>query len=73
MADILLLSASYELLAIITRKRALALILKGRVKGNRTSHEANMKLNWEPKTPRVSYLVAMGEAPAAWKIYLELA
>lgn len=40
-------------------------------KGNRTPHEANMKLRWEPKTPRVSYLVASGEIPAAWKVYLE--
>lgn len=41
-------------------------------KGNRTPHEANMKLRWEPKTPRASYLVAWGNMPAAWKIYLEL-
>lgn len=41
-------------------------------KGSRTPHEANMKLGWEPKTPRVNYLVASGEVPAAWKIYLEL-
>jgi 5-methylcytosine-specific restriction endonuclease McrA len=41
-------------------------------KGNRTPHEASMKLLWEPKRPRVSYLVASGEIPAAWKVYLEL-
>ena len=41
-------------------------------KGSRTPHEANMKLRWEPKTPRVSYLVAFGQVPAAWKVYLEL-
>lgn len=41
-------------------------------KGNRTPHEANMKLRWEPKTPRVNYLVASGEMPATWKIYLEV-
>jgi 5-methylcytosine-specific restriction endonuclease McrA len=41
-------------------------------KGNRTPHEANMKLLWEPKTPRVNYLVASGEMPATWKIYLEI-
>jgi 5-methylcytosine-specific restriction endonuclease McrA len=40
-------------------------------KGNRTPHEANLKLLWEPKTPRVSYLVASGDIPAAWKVYLE--
>ncbi|MBN1875377.1 MAG: HNH endonuclease [Anaerolineae bacterium] len=41
-------------------------------KGNRTPHEANMKLRWEPKRPRVTYLVASGEVPAAWKMYLEV-
>jgi 5-methylcytosine-specific restriction endonuclease McrA len=42
-------------------------------KGSRTPHEANMKLGWEPKRPRVNYLVASGAVPAAWKVYLELA
>ncbi len=41
-------------------------------KGNRTPHEANLKLRWEPKTPRVSYLVASGHIPAAWKIYFQV-
>ncbi len=41
-------------------------------KANRTPHEANMKLLWEPKTPRVTYLVASGEIPAVWKAYLEV-
>jgi len=41
-------------------------------KANRTPHEANMKLLWEPKTPRVTYLVASGDIPAAWKAYLEI-
>ena len=40
-------------------------------KGNRTPHEAGMPLRWEPKTPRVGYIVATGEVPAAWKMYLE--
>jgi 5-methylcytosine-specific restriction endonuclease McrA len=40
-------------------------------KANRTPHEAAMTLAWEPKTPRVSYLVISGEIPAAWKFYLE--
>jgi hypothetical protein len=35
-------------------------------------HEAQMKLQWEPKTPRVNYLVASGEIPASWKVYLEV-
>jgi 5-methylcytosine-specific restriction endonuclease McrA len=41
-------------------------------KGNRTPHEAGMTLRWEPKMPRVGYLVASGEIPAAWKVYLEV-
>ncbi|MDQ3249027.1 MAG: HNH endonuclease [Chloroflexota bacterium] len=41
-------------------------------KGDRTPHEAGMTLRWEPKTPRVDYLVAFGEVPTAWKIYLEI-
>jgi 5-methylcytosine-specific restriction endonuclease McrA len=41
-------------------------------KGNRTPDEANMKLRWEPKRPRVNYLVVSGEIPATWKIYLEV-
>jgi 5-methylcytosine-specific restriction endonuclease McrA len=40
-------------------------------KGNRTPHEAGLTLLWEPKTPRVGYLVASGEMPAEWKVYLE--
>ncbi|MBN1995040.1 MAG: HNH endonuclease [Anaerolineae bacterium] len=41
-------------------------------KGNRTPHEANMKLRWEPKMPRVNYLVVSGEIPASWKVYLAM-
>lgn len=41
-------------------------------KGGRTPHEAGMALLWEPKTPRVDYLVATGEIPASWKIYLQV-
>ncbi|MBV7327758.1 HNH endonuclease [Chloroflexi bacterium TSY] len=41
-------------------------------KGNRTPHEAGMTLLWEPKMPRVDYVVASGEIPAAWKFYLEV-
>lgn len=40
-------------------------------KGDRTPHEAGMPMLWEPKTPRVDYLVASGEMPLAWKVYLE--
>jgi 5-methylcytosine-specific restriction endonuclease McrA len=41
-------------------------------KGDRTPHEAGLSLHWEPRTPRVGYLVASGNIPAAWKVYLEL-
>jgi 5-methylcytosine-specific restriction endonuclease McrA len=41
-------------------------------KGNRMPHEAGMNLLWEPKTPRVDYLVASGSVPTAWKLYLEI-
>jgi 5-methylcytosine-specific restriction endonuclease McrA len=41
-------------------------------KGNRTPHEAGMRLRWEPKTPRVNYLVVAGDVPAEWKVYLRM-
>lgn len=41
-------------------------------KGARTPHEAGMPLRWEPKRPRVDYLVASGDIPAAWRLYLEV-
>ncbi|MCI0399485.1 MAG: HNH endonuclease [Chloroflexi bacterium] len=41
-------------------------------KGDRTPHEAGMVMRWEPKIPRVDYLVAYGEIPDSWKVYLEL-
>jgi 5-methylcytosine-specific restriction endonuclease McrA len=42
-------------------------------KGDRTPHEAGMKLRWEPKTPRTSYLViALGTGPSVWKRYVEV-
>lgn len=41
-------------------------------KGDRLPNEAGMKLAWEPKTPRTSYLViAVGSGPDAWKRYIE--
>lgn len=42
-------------------------------KGNRLPHEAGMRLAWEPKTPRTSYLViAVGSGPDAWRRYIEI-
>lgn len=41
-------------------------------KGDRLPHEAGLKLLWEPKTPRTSYLVvAIGSGLDAWKRYIE--
>jgi len=40
-------------------------------KASRTPNEAGMKLRYEPKTPRVHTLIASGEVPSAWKIYIE--
>jgi 5-methylcytosine-specific restriction endonuclease McrA len=41
-------------------------------KGDRMPHEAGMRLRWEPKTPRVSYLVVSGEVPSEWRVYLRV-
>ncbi len=41
-------------------------------KAGRTPHEAGMRLLIEPKAPRTNYLVASGEIPAAWKVWIEL-
>jgi 5-methylcytosine-specific restriction endonuclease McrA len=41
-------------------------------KGDRLPHEAGMRMLWEPKTPRTSYLVvAVGSGHEAWKRYIE--
>ena len=41
-------------------------------KGDRLPNEAAMRLAWEPKTPRTSYLViAVGSGPDGWKRYVE--
>lgn len=42
-------------------------------KGDRLPHEIGLKLRWEPKTPRTSYLViALGTGPSVWKRYVEV-
>lgn len=42
-------------------------------KGSRLPNEAGMKLLWEPKMPRTSYLViAVGTGPDTWKRYIEV-
>jgi 5-methylcytosine-specific restriction endonuclease McrA len=42
-------------------------------KGDRTPHEAGMRMQWEPKIPRTSYLViALGSGPSVWKRYVEM-
>ncbi len=39
-------------------------------KGNRTLREANMKLRWEPKTPRMNYLVVFSPIEPSYLIPL---
>lgn len=41
-------------------------------KGNRTAHEAGMRLRFEPKLPRVNYLIVSGHVPDEWKKYLRV-
>jgi len=41
-------------------------------KADRTPHEAGMRLRWEPKTPRVNYVIASGDMPSEWKVYLRV-
>lgn len=41
-------------------------------KDNKLPNEAGMKLLWEPKIPRVNYLVASVDVPESWKVYLEV-
>ena len=41
-------------------------------KGDRTPHEAGMRLLIEPKPPRTNYLIASGDVPSAWKVYFEV-
>lgn len=42
-------------------------------KGSRLPNEAGMKLRWEPRMPRTSYLViAVGTGPDVWKRYIEV-
>lgn len=41
-------------------------------KADKMPNEAGMRMRWEPKTPRVDYLILGGEIPDAWKIYLEV-
>lgn len=40
-------------------------------KGDRRPEQAGMKMHFEPKTPRVNYVVASGDMPVSWKFYLE--
>jgi len=43
-------------------------------KGDKMPGEAGMRMLWEPRTPRTSYLViAVGTGPDAWKHYIEVA
>ena len=39
---------------------------------NGTPVKAKLDLLIKPKAPRTSYLVASGDVPAAWKVWIEL-
>ena len=41
-------------------------------KADRAPHEAGMRLLWEPKRPRTNYLVADGDIPDEWKVYIRV-
>jgi 5-methylcytosine-specific restriction endonuclease McrA len=41
-------------------------------KGSRTAHEAGMRLLFEPKRPRVNYLVVASSLPEEWKKYFRI-
>lgn len=41
-------------------------------KADKEPHEAGMRMLWEPKTPRVDYLVMRGEIPIEWKMYFQV-
>jgi 5-methylcytosine-specific restriction endonuclease McrA len=42
-------------------------------KGDRMPGEAGLRMLWEPRTPRTSYLViAVGSGPDAWRQYIEV-
>lgn len=41
-------------------------------KADRTPHEAGMRLLWEPKRPRTNYLVADGNIPDEWRVYIKV-
>lgn len=41
-------------------------------KADKLPHEAGMHLRWEPRIPRVDYLIVGGQIPDTWKIYLEV-
>ena len=41
-------------------------------KGSRIAHEAGMRLLFEPKRPRVNYLVVSGNVPDEWKKYFRI-
>jgi 5-methylcytosine-specific restriction endonuclease McrA len=41
-------------------------------KGSRSAHDAGMKLLFEPKRPRVNYLVVSGNVPDEWKKYFRI-
>ena len=41
-------------------------------KADRTPGDAGMRLRWEPKRPRTNYVVASGDIPEEWKVYIRV-
>ena len=44
-------------------------------KSSRSLRDSGMKFfdpNYEPKTPRANYLIASGDIPSSWRVYLEV-
>lgn len=44
-------------------------------KANRTMHDAGLRFfdpNYEPKSPRTSYIVVSGDIPESWRKYIEV-
>jgi len=41
-------------------------------KADRLPREINMKLGWEPKRPRTTYVVISGDIPTSWRAYLDV-
>ena len=41
-------------------------------KADRTPTQAGLRLGWEPKRPRTNYVVASGDIPEEWRVYIQV-